>query len=119
MTFKVVSYTGAPIKFWGIRRMRVQAIIRYDGPALENHQMDINELAPALLALGDLIRDSNRILNGGETSVRVLVSADTEQQCFQLGFDVLQSLGDQIMNCLLYTSPSPRDQRGSRMPSSA
>ena len=24
-----------------------------------------------------------------------------------------------IENCLLYTSPSPRDQRGSRMPSSA
>ena len=24
-----------------------------------------------------------------------------------------------ISNCLLYTSPSPRDQRGSRMPSSA
>ena len=24
-----------------------------------------------------------------------------------------------IWNCLLYTSPSPRDQRGSRMPSSA
>ena len=24
-----------------------------------------------------------------------------------------------IYNCLLYTSPSPRDQRGSRMPSSA
>ena len=26
---------------------------------------------------------------------------------------------DDIMHCLLYTSPSPRDQRGSRMPSSA
>ena len=26
---------------------------------------------------------------------------------------------DRISNCLLYTSPSPRDQRGSRMPSSA
>ena len=25
----------------------------------------------------------------------------------------------QLPNCLLYTSPSPRDQRGSRMPSSA
>ena len=24
-----------------------------------------------------------------------------------------------FLNCLLYTSPSPRDQRGSRMPSSA
>ena len=27
--------------------------------------------------------------------------------------------GDQMVACLLYTSPSPRDQRGSRMPSSA
>ena len=26
---------------------------------------------------------------------------------------------DQLIACLLYTSPSPRDQRGSRMPSSA
>ena len=26
---------------------------------------------------------------------------------------------DLAMDCLLYTSPSPRDQRGSRMPSSA
>ena len=26
---------------------------------------------------------------------------------------------EQAMLCLLYTSPSPRDQRGSRMPSSA
>ena len=28
-------------------------------------------------------------------------------------------LSDQLNTCLLYTSPSPRDQRGSRMPSSA
>ena len=27
--------------------------------------------------------------------------------------------GEPMSNCLLYTSPSPRDQRGSRMPSSA
>ena len=27
--------------------------------------------------------------------------------------------GDVFGHCLLYTSPSPRDQRGSRMPSSA
>ena len=30
-----------------------------------------------------------------------------------------RELADQVANCLLYTSPSPRDQRGSRMPSSA
>ena len=28
-------------------------------------------------------------------------------------------LEDETFSCLLYTSPSPRDQRGSRMPSSA
>ena len=28
-------------------------------------------------------------------------------------------LGATLYSCLLYTSPSPRDQRGSRMPSSA
>ena len=30
-----------------------------------------------------------------------------------------QKLSELIYSCLLYTSPSPRDQRGSRMPSSA
>ena len=30
-----------------------------------------------------------------------------------------QALYEQLTTCLLYTSPSPRDQRGSRMPSSA
>ena len=32
---------------------------------------------------------------------------------------ILMEIGDQVSDCLLYTSPSPRDQRGSRMPSSA
>ena len=39
--------------------------------------------------------------------------------------DGLESIGEALLDrahaetCLLYTSPSPRDQRGSRMPSSA
>ena len=33
--------------------------------------------------------------------------------------DVADKSGIQFRLCLLYTSPSPRDQRGSRMPSSA
>ena len=35
----------------------------------------------------------------------------SEQQAF--------SQSGSFLSCLLYTSPSPRDQRGSRMPSSA
>ena len=42
-----------------------------------------------------------------------------------VSFDTLNLLNEDILKggatsyCLLYTSPSPRDQRGSRMPSSA
>ena len=37
-----------------------------------------------------------------------------------LGLSEIDDLGiDLYWFCLLYTSPSPRDQRGSRMPSSA
>ena len=35
------------------------------------------------------------------------------------GYWALKLVGEDIDACLLYTSPSPRDQRGSRMPSSA
>ena len=41
-------------------------------------------------------------------------AAETE---FKLAAKKLDQAG--AKNCLLYTSPSPRDQRGSRMPSSA
>ena len=33
--------------------------------------------------------------------------------------EIFKRVADQYRSCLLYTSPSPRDQRGSRMPSSA
>ena len=36
-----------------------------------------------------------------------------------LNGSLVTSRADSISSCLLYTSPSPRDQRGSRMPSSA
>ena len=36
-----------------------------------------------------------------------------------LGADKVSFISTNIMDCLLYTSPSPRDMRRSRMPSSA
>ena len=38
---------------------------------------------------------------------------------FQIKYDDKVSSVAKSLFCLLYTSPSPRDQRGSRMPSSA
>lgn len=42
----------------------VKTTIRYDGPALSEHDMDVQDLAPALLALADIIQIANRKFNG-------------------------------------------------------
>ena len=54
----------------------------------------------------------------------VVEQADKEQKSLEPDFtiDVYGSDDGTVLlvpSCLLYTSPSPRDQRGSRMPSSA
>ena len=44
---------------------------------------------------------------------------DIAEDIVELVPQVLKEDGCVHYSCLLYTSPSPRDQRGSRMPSSA
>ena len=46
------------------------------------------------------------------------VEGDVQPVHLDLGL-VVDLLEVEVTDCLLYTSPSPRDQRGSRMPSSA
>ncbi|MEQ8735026.1 MAG: hypothetical protein RIC29_08885 [Rhodospirillaceae bacterium] len=71
---------------------KTAAIVRYDGPALAGHSMDVADLAPALLALSGLVKTANRKFNGGRSSVKVLVNVDTEQQCFQFYIEIAQTL---------------------------
>jgi hypothetical protein len=71
---------------------RTVASIRYDGPALADHEMDVQNLGPALIALGELCKSANQRINGDRASVRVVVNADVERQCFQLSFEVVQTL---------------------------
>lgn len=75
---------------------RAQALIRYDGPALAGHEMDVQDLAPALLALADLCKAANEIFNGDQASVRVLVRADIPQKCFQFEIQIIQTLYEQL-----------------------
>ena len=51
-------------------------------------------------------------------SERTKSQADFEREVRQLTSDI-PGATVRVFSCLLYTSPSPRDQRGSRMPSSA
>ena len=54
--------------------------------------------------------DQRRVLNTGETLMTIMLPA-----CIK----ALTDAGTQTSDCLLYTSPSPRDRTRSRMPSSA
>lgn len=78
----------------------VTTTIRYDGPALVDHDMDVQDLAPALLALAEIAQIANRKFNGDRASLKVLVNADVDQQCFMLDLSMIQSLLDQAQTFL-------------------
>ncbi len=78
----------------------VTTTIRYDGPALAGHEMDVQDLAPALLALADIIQLANRKFNGTQADIKVLVNADVEQRCFMIDISLVMSLLDQAKGLL-------------------
>ena len=65
------------------------------------------------------VYDLTGILSEGGQEEANLFSYDLSGGRPLTHFDLVRSLQEVITDCLLYTSPSPRDQRGSRMPSSA
>jgi hypothetical protein len=69
--------------------------VKYDGEALHNNQMDVRELAPALLAIGQLFDEANRVLNENKTTVNLQVKA-TSAGSFEISFLLQQSFLNQI-----------------------
>lgn len=53
-----------------------KARIAYVGPALENGEMDVRDLAPALLAFSDLVESANKAL-GGERRIKVTLNQNS------------------------------------------
>ena len=98
---------------------------------LIGQQIDTSKYAPQVAAQTQLQKDASAAAAGlgslvgpdaykpfmspyqQEVMDTTLAEFDRQQAIQQTG------LRDQAIACLLYTSPSPRDQRGSRMPSSA
>ena len=56
------------------------------------------------------------LVDAGFSIIEVPLNSPEPIQSISL---LAKAFGEQALICLLYTSPSPRDQRGSRMPSSA
>ena len=69
-----------------------QVRVRYDGPALASHSMEVTELAPALLAIGELCKIANRKFNGNRAAVKVLVNTNLDQNCFEFNLILVQTI---------------------------
>ena len=62
---------------------------------------------------------NNKVLRVSVVADRIILDANGEES-EELGIKHLKKIhGEDTICCLLYTSPSPRDISGSRMPSSA
>lgn len=66
--------------------------ITYEGDALIQHEMDVKDLAPALLAMGELLEESNLILNGNKTKVLINVKGSPIAGSFSIDFAIIQDL---------------------------
>lgn len=79
---------------------KAQFTIAYDGPALREGRMEVRELAPALMAVGQLFDAANAALNGDAAKVSVHVVA-TNTGSFEISLEVIQSLAAQITGLLV------------------
>ena len=74
-----------------------------------------------LKSLSELTDIADRLIQKLENKKNLEESIEDYQYLMKLNYIIEKKFQKDSKNisCLLYTSPSPRDQRGSRMPSSA
>ena len=119
------EYDGRTIQF----RMRYNSSNPSSGTYYNvGQQLTVSGCGNYTLATGSVATSNGTCLGDGTAKPTITLTATGNTTVFfdveyKVGSSAWQALkdGEQVAvgTCLLYTSPSPRDQRGSRMPSSA
>ena len=84
--------------------------IKFVGEAVASGAIDVKYLAPTLLAVGDLIEESNRVLNGNRALVSVQLKADFQPGSFEGLLELGVSFLDQAKN--LFAEGGLHDAKG-------
>jgi hypothetical protein len=74
--------------------------VTYDGPALEASEMDVRELAPALLAIGDVLDASATALYGGRIKAQVNVRGSFKTGSFGIDVSLLADWATRVRDLL-------------------
>ena len=75
--------------------------VAYDGALRpDDHSIDVQTLAPALMAFGRLLREANSGFNGKKAKTKVVVVSDFEHKCFNINFELLVGIYDQVKDFL-------------------
>ena len=75
-----------------------QFTIIYDGPALETNVMDVKEIAPSLLSIGDLLEEANHVMFSGKASIKVNVKSGFEAGSFGVEFILDQNFLSKVVD---------------------
>lgn len=75
----------------------------FEGRSVDNGEIDVQDLAPSLLALGALIQAANAELNGASSRMAVKVQT-TRAGSFQVDMMLVQSLAEQAASLLSFLS---------------
>ncbi|HEX4370224.1 MAG TPA: hypothetical protein VH019_02665 [Rhizomicrobium sp.] len=62
--------------------------LSYDGDALRDGEMDVADLAPALLGIGQMLQSAGRVIDGDGVDVRVRVKT-TKDACFEVWLSLI------------------------------
>lgn len=66
----------------------------FNGSAVDNGEIDVKDLAPALMALGELIQSANAEINGERARIAVKLQA-TKKGSFEVDMTLVQSISEQ------------------------
>jgi len=80
--------------------------VKYDGPALVTHEMDVRELAPALIALADMLKAANHTLFGDKADIQVNVKGTFKGGSFGIDLTAVQTMYAQLTSLLAGQGPT-------------